>query len=156
MDAPFMLELVNERAFIEHIGDRGVRTLADASAYIEVRYTKSYRDLNYGLYLVEIRATGVPIGVCGLVKREELNHPDIGFAYLEKFRAQGFGYEAASAVLGFARETLGLSRIHGVTSKTNRISVRLLEKLGLRYERSISLSGYADDSLLFSGDLKPA
>ena len=155
-DAPFMLELVNERAFIENIGDRGVRTLADADAYIEARYTKSYRDLGYGLYLVEIRTTGVPIGICGLVKREELEHPDIGFAYLEKFRAQGFGYESAVAVLNYARQTLGFSRIHGVTAKANRISVGLLEKLGLRYERSISLPGYADDSLLFSSDPKPA
>ena len=155
-DAAFMIELVNEPAFIANIGDRGVRNLADAVAYIEARYTKSYRDFGYGLYIVEIGASGMPIGICGLVKREELEHPDIGFAYLERFRAQGFGYESAVAVVNYAREKFGFSRVHGVTAKTNQISVRLLEKLGLKYDRTISLSGYAEDSLLFSRDLKSA
>ena len=98
----------------------------------------------------------MPIGTCGLVKREELEHPDIGFAFLEKYRGQGFGYEAAVAILDYAKRTLCFSRIHGLTSKTNQVSIRLLEKLGLRYERSISLAGYAHDSLIFSRDLKSA
>jgi RimJ/RimL family protein N-acetyltransferase len=154
-DASFILELMNERAYLEKIGDRGVRTTEDAQAYIDSRYTANYQRLGYGLYLAETKADGIPIGICGFVKREMLEHADVGFAYLEKFRAQGYGYESASAVLEHGRDALRFSRVLGVTSKTNPGSIRLLEKLGLSYVRSISLPGYAEESLLFSRDFTP-
>lgn len=153
-DAAFLLELMNEPAYKAAIGDRGVRTVGDAEAYIAAKYTASYQENGYGLYLVELKAQGVPIGVCGFVKRPMLEHPDIGFAYLEPYRAQGYGYESAVAVLHYGRETLKFSQIYGVTAKTNRGSIRLLEKLGLHYERLISLPGYTDESLLLSRTLK--
>jgi RimJ/RimL family protein N-acetyltransferase len=148
-DAGFLCELMNEPAYLAHIGDRGVRNLADATQYIADKYTASYAERGYGLYLVEAKSSREPVGVCGLIKREVLADPDIGFAVLKRHRRHGYAYEAAHALLGYARNVLGASRINGVTSPANVASIRLLEKLGLRYERMILLEGNDGESRLY-------
>ncbi len=155
-DSAFILELMNEPAYIENIGDRGIRTLDDAGRYIDAKYTANYSGLGYGLYLVKAKAGGAPIGICGFVKREVLECADIGFAYLEKYRSRGYGYESAEAVLRYGRDKLGFVRVFGVTSPKNKNSVGLLNKLGFDYDRIISLPGYVEDSYLFSKFLKPS
>lgn len=139
-DAQFMLELLNDPAFIEHIGDKGVRTVADAQAYLLSGPIASYGQFGYGLYRVELRESGERIGMCGLLKRESLPDTDIGFAYLPRFRSQGYALEAAAAVLDYARRTVGLKRILAIVSPANERSIRLLEKLGLSFERMVQMS----------------
>lgn len=148
-DAPFILELLNMPAWLEFIGDRGVRTLQDAENYLITGPLTSYEQLGYGAYRVWVKASGQPIGMCGLFKREMLDAPDIGFAFLPGHTGTGYGYEAASAVMTYARETLGISRILGFTSPMNQPSIHLLEKLGLRFEKKIMYKGDGEESLLF-------
>jgi len=144
-DAEFMLELLNDPAWIRFIGDKNVRTLDEARAYIARALVASYERHGFGLYLTELKEGGTPIGLCGLIKRDSLEDVDIGFAFLPQFRGQGLAYEAANAALEYGRNVLGLKRIVAITSPDNEASARLLEKLGLRFERMMNLS--ADDEV---------
>jgi len=142
-DAEFILELVNEPSFIQNIGDRGVRTLEDARAYILRVAISSYEKNGFGLYLVELRDSGQSIGMCGLIKRDGLEDVDIGYAFLPRFWLKGYAVEAAAAVKDYARDALGLKRLVAITDPANQGSIRVLEKIGLKYEKMVQLS--ADD-----------
>jgi [ribosomal protein S5]-alanine N-acetyltransferase len=155
-DAAFLVELMNEPPYIANIGDRGVRTVADAKRYIEEKYATSYVRHGFGLYLVELLEETAPIGICGLVKREWLDHPDLGFAYLRRFWSRGYATEAASETLRYARESLMVPFIYGVVSPKNTRSIRLLEHLGFHYVRSLELAGQPLDSHLYGTELKAA
>jgi RimJ/RimL family protein N-acetyltransferase len=151
-DAPFMLELLNDPAFIANIGDRGVRTVEGAARYIEDRMASSYVRHGHGLYLVESRTTGAAIGICGLVRRDYLDDPDIGFAFLPQFLGQGYALEAARAVRAHAFGALRLPRLLAITSPHNTRSIHLLEKIGLRFERMIIPPGEANEIRLYTSD----
>lgn len=150
-DADFVLDLLNQPSFIKYIADRGVRTLDEAREYIETRFTKSYRDHGLGMYMVELKENGAPLGICGLVSRDTLPHPDIGFAFLPQYWSMGYAFESAEAVKNYAHDRLGITRLLAITSKDNENSARLLEKIGLRFE---SLHDTGDEELrLFAVDL---
>ena len=150
-DDAFVLDLLNQPSFKQFIGDRGVRNLDQAREYISTRFTKSYRDNGFGLYLMELKEDTTPIGLCGFVKRDTLPHPDIGFAILPQFEKLGYAFEAASATMRYGKEELQLARVLAITTPDNDNSGRLLEKIGLKFERTI-ISG--DESLkLFSINL---
>jgi RimJ/RimL family protein N-acetyltransferase len=148
-DAPFILQLLNEPSFIYYIGDKGVRTLEDARQYILNGPVVSYEKNGFGLYLVAVKDHDTPIGMCGLIKRDELPEPDIGFAYLPDYWSKGFGFEAASAVLKYAAEDLQLKRVLAITSPDNEGSGKLLTKIGLKYERMYSMSDDRPEVKLF-------
>ncbi|HSE11704.1 MAG TPA: GNAT family N-acetyltransferase [Rudaea sp.] len=139
-DAPFILELVNDPDWLRYIGDKGVRNLDDARAYIENGPMAMYARVGFGLFCVELKTGRTPIGMCGLIKRDTLPDVDIGFAFLPQFRAQGYGREAARATLDHGRNVVGLKRIVAITSPDNDASGRLLEAVGLRFERSFDIS----------------
>ncbi|MFZ3214560.1 MAG: GNAT family N-acetyltransferase [Candidatus Acidiferrales bacterium] len=149
-DAAFILELLNEPAFLQNIGDRGARTLDDARRYIANGPVASYKRFGFGLYLVALKESGVPIGICGLLKRETLEHVDIGFALLERFRSQGYAYESASAVLDYGCRVLRLQRIVAITAPHNQASIALLQKLGLRFEKTLRLPDHGGENKLFA------
>ncbi len=151
-DAEFMLELLNDPAFLEFVGDKGVRTLDDAREYILTGPVDSYERHGFGLFLTSLKDGGAPIGICGLVKRESLEYADIGYGLLPEFRGNGYALEAASAVLNHARTILRLNRILAVTSPDNHGSIRILEKLGLSFEKMISLSDDDPSIKLFASD----
>ena len=151
-DAPFILTLLNEPSFLRYIGDKKVRTLEDARKYILNGPVASYERNGFGLCLVELEESHTPIGMCGLLKREELPDPDIGFAFLPAFWSKGFAFEAAQAVLHDARERLGLQRILAITSLDNESSIKLLERLGLRFEKVMTLSSDREQVKLFKTD----
>lgn len=132
-DAEFVLRLLNEPSFIEFIGDRGVRTLQDAEAYLQDGPIASYRKHGHGLFRVSLRDGDVPIGMCGLVKRDTLPDPDIGFALLPAFWNQGYVTEAAQAAIKHGREALGIRTILGITTPGNVRSIAVLQKLGLSF-----------------------
>ena len=144
-DAPFILELLNDPDFLRNIGDRGVRNDADARRYILDGPVASYERNGFGLYLVELPASGTPIGMCGLVRRDALPGPDIGFAFLPAWRSQGYGLEAARAVLRHAEEDCGLQRLLAIVSPGNTASRRLLERIGFRFEGMTRLAADAAD-----------
>jgi RimJ/RimL family protein N-acetyltransferase len=149
-DDAFILELVNEPSFLRNIGDRGVRTLDDARGYILKGPVASYERFGFGLYLVALKETGVPVGMCGLLKRESLEDVDIGFAFLPRFWSQGYAFESASAVLAYGRESLGLRRVVAITAPHNEGSIKLLRKLGLAFEKNIKLPGEDEETSLFT------
>jgi RimJ/RimL family protein N-acetyltransferase len=138
-DAGFVLRLVNEPAFLRYIGDRGVRTLDDARRYIADGPVASHARHGHGLMRVVRKADGVAIGMCGVLRRDTLPDPDIGFSFFPEFWSQGYALESARAVMHDARSTLGLARILAVTTKDNEPSMRLLGRLGFRFERMVSL-----------------
>ena len=135
IDAEFIFELLNTPKFLKYIGDRGVRSVKQARDFIENRYRQSYREHGFGLYTVELKNEHIPIGLCGFVSRDTLPAPDLGFAFLPDFEGKGYGFESASAILRFGRERLGFTQVLAITSQANDDSVKLLEKLGFRFDR---------------------
>jgi ribosomal-protein-alanine N-acetyltransferase len=143
-DDAFVLELLNDPGWLKNIGDRGVRTIEDARAYITDRFSQS-------LWLVVRDASGERLGMCGLVpKRDGLDHPDIGYAYLERHAGKGYATEAARAVLRHAREVLGHGTILAITTPDNTPSQRVLEKIGLKFVQIIDLPGHSGPSAYFT------
>ena len=149
-DAEFILALLNEPSFLRYIGDKKVRELEDARQYILNGPVASYKRNGFGLYLVELRESHTPMGMCGLIQREELPDPDIGFAFLPEFWSKGFAFEAATAVLQDARERLRLERILAITSLDNEASIGLLQRLGFTFEREIKLAADREPVKLFN------
>ena len=151
-DAPFVIELVNEPGWLQYIGDKGVHTIEDAHRYLRTGPLESYSKHGFGLYLVERKADGVPIGTCGLLKRDTLDHADIGFAFLARAARQGYAHEAATAVVGHAR-SLGLPKLLAITTPTNRASQNVLGKVGLRFDKEITMPAGTEVLHLFVVEL---
>ena len=149
-DAAFIFRLVNEPSWLRFIGDKGVKTLHDAREYIRTGPIASYERFGFGLYLAELKGSRRPIGMCGFLKRDALEHPDIGFALLPEFWGQGYAYESAAAVMAFGKDVLGLDRILAVTNPDNYSSMRLLEKLGLRADGVVTLSDDGPELRVFT------
>jgi len=136
-DAAFVVELVNDPAWLANIGDRKVRTLEDARGYLRKGVLAMYERVGFGMYVVTLKESGESIGSCGLIQREELPDVDIGFAFLPRHRGRGFAFESAAAVLEYGTGVIGLKRIVAIVSAKNQPSIRVLEKIGLRFERTI-------------------
>ena len=149
-DAAFILELLTDPDFIRNIGDRGVSSLETAREYIATVPRASYGRFGFGLFLVQLQDPAVPIGICGLLKRD--SHPDveIGFAYLPAFRGMGYAFEAAAAVLKFAKQSLRLDRIIALTAPDNHASMRVLEKLGFEFQGMVHLREFGSPSRMFA------
>jgi ribosomal-protein-alanine N-acetyltransferase len=150
--AAFILELVNDPSWLRFIGDKGVRSLDDARGYLVAGPMAMYERHGFGLYFVELREGGVALGMCGLIKRDALDDVDIGFAFLPGFRGKGYAAEASAAVMAYGRSVIGLDRIVAITSPDNDNSIRLLEKLGLKFERMLLLAGDDTETKLFAHD----
>ncbi len=127
-----------------------MRTIDDSCNYILQAFVDSYQRLGFGLYLVESKGTRISIGICGLVKRASLEDVDIGFAFLPKYWGNGYAYESASAVMAYGESVFGLSRIVAVTTPDNHGSIKVLEKLGFRFEQTIKLSEGDAETKLFA------
>ena len=151
IDAEFIFALLYAPMFIQFIGDRGVRSVGDAGVFIEERYRQSYRDNGYGLYAVTLRSDNSQVGMCGFVKRDNFEFPDIGFAFLPEYERMGYGFESAAAVLDHGREELGFRRVLAITSLDNDASGRLLEKLGFGFVRITAMPD--GDVKLYNTDL---
>ncbi len=149
-DAAFILRLLNEPSFIHFIGDKGVRDIEGARQYILNGPMASYEQHGFGLYLVKLKTDQVSLGICGLLKRDSLPDVDIGFAFLPEFWNKGYGFESASAVMHYGKDVLKLTRIVAITNKDNEASAKLLEKLGMQFDRMIKLSNDQDETRLFS------
>jgi len=152
-DAPFILRLLNEPSFLLFIGDKGVRTLIDAQAYLVSGPMASYEQHGFGLYLVNLKECETPVGTCGLLKRESMDAPDIGFAFVPEHWSQGYAFESAKEIVNRARRLLGLERLIAITAPDNRASIKLLTKLGFAFDKTLTHFGDAGESNLYALDL---
>jgi RimJ/RimL family protein N-acetyltransferase len=151
-DAPFILRLLNEPSFIEHIADKGVRTLAQAEDYLLQGPLASYATHGHGLWMVQHREGGAPMGMCGLIKRDTLHHVDLGYAFVPEFWGQGYAREAAAACLVYGRDTLELKRLLAIVSPGNASSIRLLEALDFLATGRMEMAP-GDEVLVYGRDL---
>jgi ribosomal-protein-alanine N-acetyltransferase len=149
-DTAFIAELVNSEGWLRYIGERNVKTPAQAIAYLENGPMKSYRENGFGLWLVEMKETSTPIGMCGILKRDQLEHPDIGFAFLPAFTGRGFAFEAAAATMIHAKEKLNLSDICAIVMPENTSSIKLLEKIGMKYSKLFRLPDGKEELALYT------
>lgn len=149
-DSAFILRLLNEPSFLQHIGDRGVRNLPDATQYILAGPVASYEHHGFGLFLVVLRETGEPIGICGLLKREALDDVDLGFAFVPESWSKGYAFESAAATLAYAHDTHHLKRVVAITSSENVASINLLVKLGFYFDRMVLMPGAKEEVKLFA------
>ncbi len=154
-DSAFILELVNEPAWLQFIGDRGVRTIADAERYIETGPRAMYTRHGFGFWRVETKAEGLVVGACGLLKRDVLDTPDLGFAFLERHRRKGYAREAAVAALDAARGRFGLKRIIALTAPGNERSMKLLRSLEFRFDRVRPACSVFAESNVFVSEAPP-
>ena len=148
-DAPFVLRLLNEPLWHQHIGDRGLRTLEDAQTYLTTRLLAHYEAHGFGSYCVELRDTGEPMGLTGLIQREGLDAPDLGYAILGAHHGRGYATEAARATLTHARTDLGLDRVVAFIDADNVASRRVLEKVGMRPAGTYTAEGEHEPCLLY-------
>ena len=152
-DASFLVELLNQPSFLANIGDRGVRTVDDAYRYLREGPMAMYEKFGFGLWLVVRRADGAAIGMCGLLRRDNLPDVDLGYAYLPEYWGQGYAFEAAQATLQHAAKKFGLGRVIGVVTAGNQGSIRILEKLGMTFERMVSMRPNEPDVRLYGRSL---
>ena len=152
-DAEFILDLLNQPSFLRYIGDKGVRNTEEAINYIQTGPVASYEQHGFGLYLVQLKETGSAIGICGLLKRETLADVDIGFAFLPEHWSRGYALESAQAVMNYGQEKFGLQRIVAITSLENEASIKLLEKLGMKFEGLIKLGDDQREVRLYGSEV---
>ncbi|WP_435135270.1 GNAT family N-acetyltransferase [Formosa sp. A9] len=153
-DAPFMLKLMNTPHWLKFIGDRQINSVEDAKLNIQNNHITSYKTNGFGFYKVLLKEEDYkPIGCCGLIKRKELDGVDIGFAFLPEYEGRGFGYESASAILKIAHSKFKLNSILAITLPTNKNSIKLLEKLGLTYQKTVIPFEDGIELLLFAKKL---
>ncbi len=155
-DDDFILELLNTPSFIQNVGDKEVRTTEDARKYLLDGPISSYEQFGLGLYLVVLRSQDRPIGICGLIRRPHLSDVDSGFALLPRFWGNGYACEAATATLEYGQKTAGLGRIVAFTLPENKGSIRVLEKIGLKYEDRITLSDDDAELCLYAIEFAPS
>lgn len=148
-DAGFVLQLLNQPDFLHYIGDRGVRDLAQAAGYLRSGPIASYALHGHGLYAVEMQDDGTLIGMCGLLRRDELPAPDLGVAFLPAYYGHGYAGEAAGAVLAHARQALGIGRVLAMVAPDNVRCIALLRRLGMRDAGTVRLGSEDIDLLLF-------
>lgn len=148
-DTKFIIELLNSPGWLQFIGDRNVKTEQQAINYLENGPIKSYSQNGYGLYLVEKKDDNNAIGMCGILKRENLDNPDIGFAFLPEFSGNGFAYEIANATVMYAKDELNISKIAAITVPDNIRSIKLIEKIGLKFIKTFSFPESNEDLLYY-------
>jgi [ribosomal protein S5]-alanine N-acetyltransferase len=149
-DAPFMLELLNTPSWLRFIGDRNVHNIEETEQFLLNGYLKGYETHGFGFYIVIEKATQNPIGMCGLVKRNTLEDVDIGFAFMPDYVGKGYGFEAASATLKYAENVLKLEKVVAIVDPENVVSIALIKKIGLQFERMVRLSADDIELMLFS------
>lgn len=148
-DGEFILGLLNSPGWLKFIGNRDIETVEEAQLYLLTGPVSSYEKQGFGLYLVIRKADGAPLGMCGLIRREGLNHVDLGFAFMPEYMGKGYAFEAALATMKFASETLGMNQLDAITMPENSRAIALLEKLGFRYRQKITLPNEDTPLMLF-------
>lgn len=148
-DTDFILKLLNSPGWLRFIGDRNIRTTEDAKDYLINGPIKSYQTIGFGLSLVALKDNELPIGMCGIIKRDNLENVDIGFAFLDEYTGKGYAFEIASATIKYAKEVLKLETILAITDPKNVNSIKLLNKIGLSFDKIIKFPEKNEELMLF-------
>lgn len=148
-DASFILSLLNEPSFIEGIADKKVHSLEQAVKYINDSFTKSYHDNGYGMYLVSLREGEIPVGICGLIRREYRDDFELGYAFAKAFWSNGYAQEAVKTVLNYGQTVLEAKEFIAVTSMDNQASIKTLERVGFVFNCIEKLAAYDEESRLY-------
>jgi RimJ/RimL family protein N-acetyltransferase len=154
-DAPFIVGLLNQPSFLANIGDRGVRTTEDARRYLREGPLAMYERFGFGLWHLSRKADQAPIGMCGLLRRDNLPAVDVGYALLPEFWGQGYASEAVAATLRHGARKFDLTRVVAVVAEGNAGSIRVLENAGFRFEGMVSMNPSEPDVRLYGIDLSP-
>lgn len=149
-DSPFILKLLNTDTWLRFIGDRKIKSVEDASQYLLSGPIKSYQTNGFGLSLVALKESGEPVGMCGILKRDTLYAPDIGYALLPEYEGHGYAFEIAKSTLDYALQTLHMPQILAITKADNERSVKLLHKLNFKFEKMLKLNPDDQELMLFS------
>lgn len=148
-DADINLKLLNTEEFKKYVGDRNVNTLDESREYLKNRNLPQIEKLGYGNFTLIKKDTGEKIGSCGLFHRDGLDVVDIGFAFLPEYFGKGYGYEAARRILRAGFEEYGLQKISAITVKENVASQKLIEKLGLKFQKIVRIPNDPEDLLYY-------
>ena len=151
-DAEFIVRLVNSPGWLEFIGDRNIHSLPQAQEYLLNGPIKNYSLHGFGLYMVALKAGGVPIGMCGLLKRDYLHAADLGFAFLPQYEKQGYATEAAAGAMAFSRKSLGLTNLLAIVMPGNVRSIQLLERIGMHFDKMVHQPGDEEALMLFTNE----
>lgn len=149
-DIDFIIDLLNSPGWLQYIGDRGIKTPEDAADYIALGPMQSYQNNGFGLWLIKLKGSNTPIGLCGLIKRDYLDDADIGYAFLPQYFGKGYAYEAAKATLDIAKSKYHLKRVVAITTKDNERSIALLMKLGMHFEKMIFIPNDPEELKFFA------
>ena len=149
-DAPFFLELANSPNWIKYIGDRNLKTVKDAEDYLKQGTLKSYNEFGFGFYKLSLKDSNIPVGTCGLIKRDTLDDVDLGFAMLPQFEGKGFGYESSVKILELAKSSFQIDRVAAITLPINKNSIKLIEKLGFKLQKKVKPFDDGEELLLFA------
>ncbi len=151
-DCVFIVELLNTSSWLKYIGDKNVKNGEDALLYLEKGPMKSYKELGFGLFCVVLKDGKIPIGMCGLIKRDTLDDVDIGFAFLPQYEGNGYAMESTVSVLSHAKK-LSLKRIVAITLSDNERSIKLLKSVNMNFEKMIKFPNSEEELMLFSINL---
>lgn len=148
-DADLILELYNMPNFIKFIGNRNIHSLADAKNYIKAKFLPQFEKLGFGNYLIELKEGNIKIGGVGIFEREGLDIVDIGFSVLERFEGKGYMFEASQKVKSIGMDDFGLNKISAITSKDNFSSQKLIERLGLKFQKYVTLPNENEELMYY-------
>ncbi len=151
-DAAFVLALINQPAWKQHIANHSISTLGGAEEYIRDKLVSHYKLHGFGLWVVETKANSIPVGLCGLLKRDSLEHIDLGYGFLPNYWGQGFAHEASVLCLRYAFEKLEQSKVWAITTPANERSIKLLSRLQFVFKKQYSHPGSSDVLSLFELD----
>lgn len=153
-DAPFILELMNTPGWLKYIGDRHIKTVEQAETYIQNNQLKCYENYGFGYYKIQVKAENLKtIGTSGLLKRDHLEHIDIGFSFIPEYHGKGYGFEATSEIMKLAKNKFNIKTLCAITLPINQPSINLLEKLGLSYQKTVKPFEDDEELLLFAKNL---
>ena len=152
-DAKFIFEIMNTPKYYKYIGDRNIRTLEDAENYITQKMMPQYEKMGFGNFTVTLKSDGSKIGFCGIYVRPSLETPDIGFAFFEEYEGKGYAFEAASELKKLAKTEFGLQKLSGITVEYNHSSRKLLEKLGLKFQKKFFMEGDPEELMYYETEL---
>jgi len=148
-DAPFLLELLNSPKWIKYVGDRNIHSIEEAASYIKIKMAPQLKKLGFSNYTVIRKTDNAKLGSCGLYDREGIEGVDIGFAFLPQYEKMGYAFESANKMKALAFNQFNLKQISAITTKENKDSQKLLEKLGLKYIKIINIPDDNEDLLLY-------
>lgn len=152
-DAEFLMQLLNTEKWLKNIGDRNIHNLEDAKKYVREKNLPNIEKLGYGNCVVILKSNNEKIGTVGLYDRDGIDGVDIGFAFLEEYEGKGYAYESAKKIIDVGINEFGIKKVSAITLPTNKSSIKLIEKLGLKFKEVVRIPNDTEDLNLYELNL---